>query len=86
VTNLDYDDLGNQTSWEREPPSPCTRDAEPPTRRLSTGATGGAIWNNDGDTAFVLDHNGNIVHTLSYVPSTITTTTVATTQTNSGGD
>ena len=47
---------------------------------------GGAIWNNDGDTAFVLDQNGNIVHTLSYVPSTITTTTVATTQTNSGGD
>ena len=26
----------------------------------------GAVWNNDGDTAFLLDHNGNVVHSLSY--------------------
>ena len=39
----------------------------------------GAVWNNDGDTAFILDHNGNIVHTLAYVPPT--TTTIAPTTT-----
>ena len=34
----------------------------------------GAVWNNDGDTAFVHDHNGNIVHSLPFVPPTTTTT------------
>lgn len=28
--------------------------------------SGGAVWNNDGDTAFLLDHHGNVVHSLSY--------------------
>lgn len=39
----------------------------------------GAVWNNDGDTAFVLDHNGNIVHSLGYVPPTTTTNATTTT-------
>lgn len=26
----------------------------------------GAVWNNDGDTAFLLDLNGNITDTYSY--------------------
>lgn len=53
--------------------------------------SGGAVWNNDGDTAFVTDHNGNIVHSLAYFPPTTTTspttsTTAATTQPTSGGN
>jgi hypothetical protein len=38
----------------------------------------GAVWNNDGDTAFILDHNGNVVHSLPYVPPTTTTATSTT--------
>jgi micrococcal nuclease len=34
---------------------------------------GGAVWNNDGDTAFILDQNGNTVDSLSYTPPTVTT-------------
>jgi micrococcal nuclease len=41
----------------------------------------GAVWNNDGDTAFVQDHNGNIVHSLPFVPATTTTTFATTTTT-----
>jgi micrococcal nuclease len=41
----------------------------------------GAVWNNDGDTAFVQDHNGNIVHSLPFVPPTTTTTSTTTTTT-----
>lgn len=37
----------------------------------------GAVWNNDGDTAFITDHNGNIVDSLPYVPPSTTTTTTA---------
>lgn len=39
----------------------------------------GAVWNNDGDTAFVLDHQGNIVDSLAYVPPTTTTVAPSTT-------
>jgi hypothetical protein len=35
----------------------------------------GAVWNNDGDTAFVQDQSGNIVHSQAYVAATTTTTT-----------
>ncbi|HZD22236.1 MAG TPA: lamin tail domain-containing protein [Acidimicrobiia bacterium] len=28
--------------------------------------TGSAVWNNNGDTAFLLDQSGNIVHTYAY--------------------
>jgi micrococcal nuclease len=41
----------------------------------------GAVWNNDGDTAFVQDHKGNIVHSLPFVPPTTTTTSTTTTTT-----
>ena len=41
----------------------------------------GAVWNNGGDTAFVQDHNGNIVHSLPFVPPTTTTTSTTTTTT-----
>jgi micrococcal nuclease len=40
---------------------------------------GGAVWNNDGDTAFLLDHNGNIVHSLPTMAPTTTTPAAATT-------
>ena len=42
--------------------------------------SGGAIWNNDGDTAFVLDQNGNTVVYQDYVP--VATTTSSTTSTS----
>ena len=50
-------------------------------------STGSAIWNNDGDTAFLTDPSGNVHDSSSYVPATtttaqpITTTTVAPTPT-----
>ena len=53
---------------------------------------GSAIWNNDGDTAFLVDPNGNIHHTYPYVPATTTTaattttTTLLTTTTASSGN
>jgi hypothetical protein len=28
--------------------------------------TGSAVWNNSGDTAFLLDPAGNVVYTLAY--------------------
>jgi micrococcal nuclease len=46
-----------------------------------------AIWNNDGDTGFLLDPNGNIITTSSYAPPTITTaTTIAAAPVSGGGD
>lgn len=44
---------------------------------------GSAIWNNDGDTAYLVDPNGNVHDRYSYRPpvSTTTTTIVATTTT-----
>jgi micrococcal nuclease len=48
----------------------------------------GAVWNNEGDTAFLLDHHGNLVHSLSWVPPTTTTTrprTTTTTKPKQGG-
>ena len=47
--------------------------------------TGSAIWNNDGDTAFVLDPNGNIVATHPYNDLVIATVEVATTAAGGGG-
>ncbi|MEX2133241.1 MAG: lamin tail domain-containing protein, partial [Acidimicrobiia bacterium] len=43
--------------------------------------SGGAIWNNDGDTAFVLDQNGNTVVYQDYVPATTTTSSTTSTTT-----
>jgi micrococcal nuclease len=40
-----------------------------------------AIWNNDGDTAFVVDPNGNIHSDYSYRPATTTTAARSTTTT-----
>lgn len=49
----------------------------------------GAVWNNDGDTAFLLDHHGNVVHDLGWMaPATTTTQPKATTtqpKTSGGG-
>ncbi len=43
---------------------------------------GSAVWNNTGDTAFLLDPNGNIHHTFGYGPATTTTSApIATTTT-----
>lgn len=39
----------------------------------------GAVWNNDGDTAFLLDHHGNVVDDLAWVAPTTTTTASANT-------
>lgn len=43
----------------------CGRDT--PTE-LHWCESGSAVWNNDGDTAFVLDASGNIVASRAYVP------------------
>jgi micrococcal nuclease len=43
--------------------------------------TGSAVWNNDGDTAFLLDANGNTHHSSSYTPPTTTTSRPSTTTT-----
>jgi micrococcal nuclease len=40
---------------------------------------GSAIWNNDGDTVFLLDPSGNITTRLSYIAEQTTTTHAATT-------
>lgn len=40
---------------------------------------GSAIWNNDGDTAFLLDPSGNVHHTYPYVPQATTTSSTTTT-------
>lgn len=46
----------------------------------------GAVWNNEGDTAMLLDQHGNVVHSFAYVPPTTTTTAPPpTTATTSGG-
>lgn len=45
--------------------------------------TSSAIWNNDGDTAFLLDPNGNIAVSYSYHDA-VTTTTQPVTSTTSG--
>lgn len=41
----------------------------------------GAVWNNDGDTAFLLDHHGNVVHSLAWAAPVTTTTRPSTTTT-----
>lgn len=38
---------------------------EPTASELFWCASGSAIWNNDGDTAFLLDPAGNVVHSLA---------------------
>lgn len=43
--------------------------------------TGSAVWNNDGDTAFLLDANGNTHDSLSYAPATTTSLAPLTTTT-----
>ena len=52
-------------------------------------SVGSAVWNNDGDTAFLTDPNGNIHADFSYQGTTTTTisttTTTTTTPTSSGG-
>lgn len=51
-------------------------------------SVGSAVWNNDGDTAFLTDSNGNIHHDHGYQETTTTpstTTTEAPTTTASGG-
>ena len=49
-----------------------------------------AVWNNDGDTAFLTEPNGNTHHDFSYQGTTTTTTSTTTTTTttppSSGGD
>ncbi|HEX6945795.1 MAG TPA: lamin tail domain-containing protein [Acidimicrobiia bacterium] len=47
----------------------------------------GAVWNNDGDTAFLLDHHGNVVDDLAWVAPTTTTSgpRPTTTQPGTGG-
>jgi hypothetical protein len=47
--------------------------------------TSSAIWNNDGDTVFVLDPSGNIVVTYPYHDLVIATEEVATTSAGGGG-
>jgi micrococcal nuclease len=47
--------------------------------------TSSAIWNNDGDTVFVLDPSGNIVVTYPYHDLVIATVEVATTSAGGGG-
>lgn len=53
---------------------------------------GSAVWNNTGDTAFLLDPNGNVHDTFGYQPVTttaavpITTTTKPSTATTSAGN
>lgn len=41
---------------------------EPTASELFWCAAGAAIWNNDGDTAFLLDPAGNVVHSLTGRP------------------
>jgi micrococcal nuclease len=51
-------------------------------------SVGSAVWNNDGDTAFLTEPNGNTHHDLSYQGTTTTTTSTTTTTTapsSSGG-
>ncbi len=43
-------------------------------------SVGSAVWNNNGDTAFLGDPRGNIHHSWSYAPETTTTTTTTTTR------
>jgi micrococcal nuclease len=47
--------------------------------------TSSAIWNNDGDTAFLLDPNGNIAVSYSYHDAVTTTTQPVTSTTTGGG-
>jgi micrococcal nuclease len=44
-------------------------------------SVGSAVWNNDGDTAFLLDPSGNTHDSVSYAPATTTTTAPSTTTT-----
>jgi hypothetical protein len=48
-------------------------------------SVGSAIWNNDGDTVFVLDPNGNTHTSQSYAPATTTTKATTPTTTSAGG-
>jgi micrococcal nuclease len=48
-------------------------------------AVGSAIWNNDGDTAFLTDPSGNTHATRIYAPPTTTTSTTTTAATTSTG-
>ena len=48
-------------------------------------AVGSAVWNNDGDTAFLTDPNGNTHSSLPYVAPTTTTSSTTTTEPSGGG-
>jgi micrococcal nuclease len=48
-------------------------------------SVGSAVWNNDGDTAFLTDPSGNIHHDRSYSTPTTTTSSTTTTTVSRGG-
>ena len=51
-------------------------------------SVGSAVWNNDGDTGFLTDPNGNVHHDLGYQGTTTTTSSTTTTEapTTTAGD
>lgn len=49
-------------------------------------SVGSAVWNNDGDTGFLTDPNGNIHHDYGYQGTTTTTQAPTTTAGGGGGN